>query len=291
MRVLGWSALVIASILLSMVVLKELGRLRWEKATQSLVHQLEAGGADLSRGRVLNFHASELVGLPIPVQRYFLAVLQEGQKIVRSVTVRHTGTFNVTGLGKHERWMPFTSEQNVVTTRPGFVWNARMEVFPGVNILVHDAYVGGVGTLHPSVMGLIALTHQTGTGDIARGELMRYMMEAAWYPTALLPSQGTQWHAVDAVSADATMVDGDIQLTMRFTFGVDGLIESARADGRGAMVGGKMVMLPWGGNMSNYQERGGMRVPLTAEAAWLPPGSRKPYWRGTIGAVEYKWAS
>jgi hypothetical protein len=35
-------------------------------------------------------------------------------------------------------------------------------------------------------MGLYALGQQTGTGDIARGELMRYMMEAAWYPTALL---------------------------------------------------------------------------------------------------------
>lgn len=32
------------------------------------------------------------------------------------------------------------------------------------------------------------------------------------------------------------MVDGYIRLTMRFTFGVDGLIESARADARGALV-------------------------------------------------------
>jgi hypothetical protein len=277
----------LGTLTLVLVGLNEYGRSRWATATKTLLQNLGAGRMP---ARALYYHASELAGLPAPVQRYFLAVLNDGQKVVKAVTVRHTGTFNVTGLETHERWMPFTSEQYVVTNRPGFVWNARMAVLPGVAVLVHDAYVGGVGTLHPSLMGLFALTHQTGTGDIARGELMRYMMEAAWYPTAMLPSQGTQWQAVNAVSADATMVDGDIRLTMRFTFGADGLIESARADARGALMDGKVVMLPWGGRMSNYQERGGMRVPLTAEAAWLPPGSRKPYWRGTIGSIDYQWA-
>jgi hypothetical protein len=218
-------------------------------------------------------------------------VLKEGLPIVTAVTVHHTGTFNVTALGTRAMWMPFTSEQRVVTNRPGFVWNARMSLLPGIAIRVHDAYAAGVGTLHPAVMGLFSLTQQNGTGDIARGELMRYMMEAAWYPTALLPSQGTTWSAVDPATADATMRDGDISMTMRFTFGADGLIESVYAKARGALVGGKLVPLPWGGRLSNYQERAGMHVPLTAEAAWLPPGERKPYWRGTITSADYELAT
>jgi hypothetical protein len=224
------------------------------------------------------------------VQRHFRSVLKDGQPIVTGVIVQHTGTFNVTALGRREVWMPFTSEQRVVTNRPGFVWNARMALLPGIAILVHDAYSAGIGTLHPAVPGLFSLTIQSGTGDIARGELMRYMMEAAWYPTALLPSQGTKWSAVDEASADATMVDGGISMTMRFTFGAGGLIESVRADARGSMVGGKVVMLPWEGRMSNYQERAGMRVPVTGEAAWLPAGARKPYWRGTITSADYELA-
>jgi hypothetical protein len=144
--------------------------------------------------------------------------------------------------------------------------------------------------LHPAVLGLFSLTNQRGTGDIARGELMRYLMEAAWYPTSLLPSQGTTWSLVDEVTADATMVDGDISRTMRFTFGAGSLIESVRADARGALVGGKVVQLPWGGYLSNYQERAGMRVPLSGEAAWLPPGARRRYWRGTITSADFEFA-
>jgi hypothetical protein len=245
---------------------------------------LEAARRPASTSR---YDVRELEGLPAPVHRYFRAALDDGQPIVASVRVEHAGTFNVTALTNRELWMPFTSEQHVVTNRPGFVWNARMALLPGMAIHVHDAYAAGVGTLHPAVLGLFSLTKQRGTGDIARGELMRYMMEAAWYPTALLPSQGTTWSAVDEVSAGATMTDGAITLAMRFTFGAGGLIESIRADARGALVGGKVVMLPWEGHLSNYQRRAGMLVPLTAEAAWLPPGARKPYWRGTILSADY----
>jgi len=283
-----WTALMLGGFVAALLMMAAYGRYRWVEATQALLAQLEGAREPAIRSR---YDARELEGLPAPVQRYFRAVLKDGQSIVTSVTVRHTGTFNVTALGDRELWMPFTSEQHVLTRRPGFVWNARMALLPGLAVLVHDAYAAGVGTLHPAVMGLFSLTNQHGTGDIARGELMRFMLESAWYPTAVLPSQGVRWVEVDENSADATMVDGDISMTMRFTFDDTGLIETVRAEARGAMVGGKVVMMPWEGRMSNYQERDGMRVPLVGEAAWLPPGARKPYWRGAIVAIAYEFAS
>jgi hypothetical protein len=33
-----------------------------------------------------------------------------------------------------------------------------------------------------------------------------------------------------------------------------------------------------------------MRVPLTAEASWLSPQGRRPYWRGTIASLAYEFA-
>jgi len=278
-------ALMLGVVAIAWLGLASYGRLRWASATQALLAQLEAARVPHVAER---FDARELDGLPAPVQRYLRAVLKDGQAIVAAATFQHTGTFNVTALGSRERWIPFTSEQRVVTHGPGFVWNARMVLVPGVTILVHDAFAGGVGTLHAAALGLFSLADQHGTGEIARGELMRYMMEAVWYPTALLPSQGVKWVAVNEVSADATMVDGDISMTMRFTFGSGGVIESVRADARAAMVGGKQVMMPWEGRMSDYQDLDGMRLPLTAEAAWLTPQGRKPYWRGTIASARYE---
>ena len=122
---------------------------------------------------------------------------------------------------------------------------------------------------------------------MAQGELMRFFAEAAWYPTALLPSQGVRWEPVDDRSARAILVDGSLSLTMTFSFGPDGTIRSARAEARGRTVAGKVVMTPWEGRWSNVETHDGMRVPMTGEVAWLTPQGRKPYWRGTITSLSY----
>jgi hypothetical protein len=166
-------------------------------------------------------------------------------------------------------------------------------MLPGLSVRVHDAYVAGEGILHPAILGLFTLMDLRGTDEVAHGELMRFFAEAAWYPTALLPSQGVRWAAVDERSASATLTDGAQPLTMSFTFGTDGLIESVRAEARGRTEGGQIVMRPWEGRWSDHHLRDGMRVPMSGEVAWLLPpeaGGRKPYWRGTITALRYEFA-
>ncbi len=260
------------------------GAARWAARTRDLLRRLEATRRPATTPR---YDARELEGLPGPVQRYFRAVLKDGQPIVSAATVEHTGTFNLKQPG--EMWKPFTSTQRVVTRGPGFVWNGRIAMFPGLAVYVHDAYVGGEGMLDPAILGLYSLTYPSDSRTLAEGELVRYLAEAAWYPTALLPSQGIRWEAVDAHCADATLVDGTITLTMRVHFDAAGLIESGRVEARGAVEGKSIVTMPWEVRLSNYQERGGMLVPLSGEAAWLRPEGRAPYFRGTIASVTYEF--
>ena len=153
---------------------------------------------------------------------------------------------------------------------PGFVWNghiAMLPALPGLAVHVHDAYFAGVGILNPSVFCLYPLADVNGGGEIALGELMRYLIEAAWYPTALLPSQGVHWQTVDDRTARATLVDRTLSVTMQVSFDDAGLIRSARFEARGALVGKTIVPTPWEGRWSDYEERDGMRVPLTGEVA------------------------
>jgi hypothetical protein len=119
---------------------------------------------------------------------------------------------------------------------------------------------------------------------------MRFFAEAAWYPTALLPSQGVRWEAGDDRSAHATLTEGEISITLLFAFDEEGLIDTVRAEARGRTVGDEVVPTPWQGRFWNYEERGGMRVPLDGEVAWLLPEGEKPYWRGHITEIDYRFA-
>jgi hypothetical protein len=163
-------------------------------------------------------------------------------------------------------------------------------MLPGLPVRVVDSYIAGQGLLHAAVLGLFTVADISGGGEIARGEFMRFFAEAAWYPTALLPSQGVCWQAVDGTSANATITDGPLTLTLLFRFNDAGLIESFRAEARGAMVGKDVLMLPWEGNWSNYQTQGGLTVPFTGEVVWIRPEGRKPYFRGTVSALRHEFS-
>jgi hypothetical protein len=283
---LGW---VLGALLVAGAGLGAYGAWRWAADTRLLLAKLNAGRNDRKPGgpQPTHYNTNELVGLPTPVQRYFRAVLQDGQPIVAEVSIELAGTFNMSPTG--EQWKPFTSTQHVVTARPGFLWDARIAMLPGLTVRVIDSYIAGKGLLHAAVLGVFEVADIHGTGEIARGELMRYFAEMPWYPTALLPSQGVRWEAVDHTSAHATIVDGRFTLKLLFRFNHAGLIDSFRASARGSMVDKKMVMAPWVGHWSNYQTRDGMTVPLTGEVAWVRPTGRKSYFQGTVTSLKYTW--
>ena len=274
------------------VVLSVFGDRAWTRDTRALKAGLEAARLD-GPGKRGSPHArydvSELDSLPAPVQRYFRAVLRDGQPIVSAVTIDLAGTFNLSLTG--ERWRLFTSLQRVVKRLPGFVWDARIALLPGLTVRVVDSYVAGAGWLRAAMQGVVTMAELRGEGEIARGEFMRWFAEAPWYPTALLPSQGVRWQAVDARSANATIVDGPIGLTLLFRFDDAGLIGSLRAEARGALVGGTMVMAPWEGSWSNYAVRDGLLVPSTGEVAWMRPDGRRPYFAGTVTAIAFEFTA
>ena len=75
---------------------------------------------------------------------------------------------------------------------------------------MRDAYVAGEGLLYAAPLGLFTVMDVSGQPGVAEGELMRFFAEAAWYPTALLPSQGVRWEAMDDRTARATLADGEL---------------------------------------------------------------------------------
>lgn len=280
-----WQKIIFTLVTLAAVVAMAFayGAYRWNNGTDALRAELLAARTPM---QPQSFDPAELNGLPAPVQRYFRAALKPGLPMVSLVKIEHAGTFNMSESG--EQWSGFTSTQLVVTRRPGFDWDGRIAMVPGVNVHVHDAYVNGKGILRASLAGLATLADMPDTPALAEGELMRFFAEAAWYPTALLPSQGVRWEAVGDISARATLKDGDTVVTLLFEFDDEGLIGTVRAEARGRTVDGKVVPTPWQGRFWNYEERNGMRIPLEGEVSWVLPGGEKPYWRGRVTRIAYE---
>lgn len=134
----------LAGLLVVLAALWGLGQWRWSQKTQALLQRMEAARLPMPAEA---FEPRQLEGLPDPVARHLRQVLPPGTPLVRAADVRHEGLFNMSPDG--EQWKPFTSRQRVVVRRPGFVWDGRIAMAPGLSVHVHDAYVDGEASWSP----------------------------------------------------------------------------------------------------------------------------------------------
>jgi hypothetical protein len=257
---------------------------RFEWSTQARVSELQKVSAPA--GATISF--ARLSTLPVPVQRYLRSVLREGAPLPRTARIAHAGDFLATPPAG---WAPFVSVEYFAASPPGFVWDARITMAPGLPVKVRDAFVNGEGEMRAAIWGVIPVMNVAGTPDIAQGALIRYLAESPWFPAALLPENGVRWQALDANSARATLQVGSTVATVDFFFDSNGLIERMYSPARMRDVDGVGVATPWQGRMSGYSWRGGeqagMQVPTYGEVGWLLPAGEQVYWKGRVTDAQY----
>jgi hypothetical protein len=101
-----WLGLCLVVLGLTAVGLSIWGERRWAGEVRALQDGLERGRLDGKPGPgslPTRYDARELEGLPAPVQRYFRAVLKDGQPIITAVTIDIAGTFNMSPTGARPR--------------------------------------------------------------------------------------------------------------------------------------------------------------------------------------------
>ena len=198
------------------------------------------------------YDPEQLEGLPEPVRRYFHFALKPGQPMIARARIEQRGEF----AKKPNQWAKFTAKETFTTQPPGFSWDAKISMAPLFSVHVRDGYRNGEGVLIAKILGVLPVANEKGNAQVNAGELMRYLSELPYLPTALLPGNGVRWTAIDDEWAQATLVDGKTRVCI-----------DVRIDGRGAMI------------------------PKAGEVSWLLPSGPFPYWRASTRSAEYEFSS
>jgi hypothetical protein len=220
--------------------------------------------------------------VPEPVRRYFTFALKLDQSIIARATFEQAGS--IRPLQPRAAWKAFRAVERFTLVPPEFVWDASVRIAPFVSLQVHDEYANGQGASKARLAGLIQLGGQRGGAQIASASLVRYLAEAAWIPTALLPSEAVRWTAIDDDSARVALDDRGISVSLDVQFGKAG--EIARVSTM-RHAGRERGMLPWVGRFRAYARIHRMMIPIEAEVEWILPEGPVAVWRGRIVSADY----
>jgi hypothetical protein len=258
------------------------------RRSQALFQYIERLLQTADRTDTAQVSTEELNNLPEPVVRYFRRVLREGQPYIRVARLHQTGELRTEP--QSDRWLLFQADQVVTPLSPGFVWDAQVNIAPLIHVRVRDAYIAGQGSGEVSLLSAITVAAERDRFEMDSGALHRYLAEAVWYPTALLPSAYLEWSPINDNKALASLTDSGITVRLEFSFNDAGEVTGIYSAGRWGIFAGEYKQVPWEGHFRKYEERDGMRVPTEGEVGWYSPGEWQPVWKGTIGEISYEFA-
>ncbi len=193
--------------------------------------------------------------LPKPVKRYFEYALTDGQNYIQYAQLRHAGYFRQKPT---QKWSRITGEEYFTVNPPGFFWLGKIPWVPAV-----DQYIEGKGKLKVKLLSLIPIVNVAGEAT-NRGEFLRWLAEAVWYPTALLPSKTIAWEAIDEHTAKIIYKDEHVKAEGVFHFNKAGQITHFTTY---RYMDDERLEL-WTTHCKDYRPIHGMQVPFYAEVSW-----------------------
>lgn len=274
--------LAVALVVFAAAVTLAVAKAQWRVGTATAVARLNAAAPLTGPER---FDPAMLDSLPAPVARWLRAVIRDRAPLSRRIVIRHEGGFRADSA--RAAWSPFRSVQHFTSRAPGFVWAADIRMSPLTPVYVRDELVSGSGAMRARLLGLVPVADAAGTPGLASGALHRWLAEAVWFPTALLPSPFLQWTAVDDSTALATASAGGTTVSLAYRFGPDSLVRFVETPARMRDVNGEAVPTPWRVALDHWHWRGEVRVPMRGEVTWALPSGPWTYWRGRITDATY----
>jgi hypothetical protein len=269
----------IAVLVIALMIAVWIGAGRQQRTLSAEVDRLIGTSAARPRSTQPGFENLDTV--PPVVSRYLRRAVGTRQYI-RQVRITQVGTLRTDVHG--ERWMPFEAEHVVVPPATGFVWNARIRIAPLVHVGVRDALVDGRGAGQVSLFSAFTVRAATDSPEMNSGSLHRYLAEAVWYPTALLPSPNLRWTEIDAARALATVTDRGIAVSLEFRFGGSGEVTGIYTPARWGTFPEGYRRVPWEGHFRDFRERDGVWVPTHGEVGWYVDHRWRAVWSGTVTA-------
>jgi hypothetical protein len=207
------------------------------------------------KGDLKVYHPEQLSALPMPVQDYFRYVLKDGQPYINQVRLKHNGRFKTSLEAK---WKSIEGEEYFTVNQPGFIWKGKMGNFTAI-----DRFIDGQGSLQVYLFSIFRIANGKGS-KFSQGELLRWLGECTWFPTALLPNDYLHWEPMNEHQAKLVFTYKKLLVSYIVTFNDTHEIiqlETSRYMGDNNLE-------TWIGKLSNYRTFNNVVIPATIQAIW-----------------------
>ncbi len=264
-------------VLLAFLFLVGLGYILHERSADSARERLLA----LARKPPLQ---TDLGWLPPAAQLYFHLMLPHKVALPNVAVVEQQGRLRLTDEG---HWENFTASQ-MITANPGLVWSGRIQLGSLIWIGALDTLVGQKGRFRGRLFWLVPVADDEGP-QVATSNLVHYLGQAVWLPSALLPRPGLTWlPGPDRHSARVELKVGPHRVGGLYRFDKHGRVLSFESSDRWRQKGGKLSRQLWRITYHKWRRLAGVGLPTEYRMSWVP-SPNKAYLYGEVSLLDVQF--
>lgn len=229
------------------------------------------------------FRQEDIIGLPIPVQKYFKYCGYIGTPKMQTMKAVYKDVKFKFGKGKPTVIIDYV--QYNIADEPARIACIDSSMY-GIPFEGLDSYTAGNGSMKGVLAKLFTLFHQVGD-TMDRASLATYLSECLLIPNAAIQDY-IIWEEVDALHAKATMSYYGNTASGIFTFRENGEMLSFTTDDREAITtDGKSEKVKWSVVLGDYEEIEGIKKPTLFQAIWHYDDGDLLYFDGKDVVIEF----
>jgi hypothetical protein len=226
----------------------------------------------------LDWHAIDTA--PAPVRRYLHNVLKQCQGPIDTARFAQRGRLRTSGASP--RWMPFEAQHAVRPSRMEFTWNAVVHALGPFRLRVVDSLIDGRGAGNVFALSVLRVASSKACLEMDSGALHRFLAEAVWYPTVLVPSQHLQWKAIDDERAEVFISTAAASVSLQFRFNRADEVRGIYTPARWGNFQGQFKQRAWEGHFTDYETVEGIRIPRRGNVGWFAGQTWQMVWEGEL---------
>jgi len=167
------------------------------------------------------FSFSELDTLPSLLSNYFNTVLIDSSVKPNFITLGQTAYIKT---DEDSDWKVMNASECFTATKPNFIWNSSLRNNEFFWVQSVDSYINGDGNMLIKLNSSITISDAWNI-EMNKSGLFRYLSEAVFFPTSLLPNKDLQWNILDTNTAEIKFSDKGNSVVAKVFFSENGTIK------------------------------------------------------------------
>ncbi len=265
-----------ANAIILFVAISSLTSSRFEK---QFVADVKTHLTQIGLSKVDILSESDIVSLPVPVQKYIRYVGAIGKPIIKNIKVVFDGEIR----DKGKDFFKFTSIQYNFFDDPTRFFFMKAKMY-GTTVPGYHCYQNATASMQVKLLGLFNVVNVKGN-EMNKAETVTVFNDMCLMAPATLIDKRIVWTVIDSLSAKATFTNGSNKITATLYFNEKGQLVNFISDDRYAIS--DMKQYRFSTPTKEYRRLYGMNVLKYGEAVWHYPEGEFVYGKFNLKSIEY----